>query len=118
MAIIDEMYETVDNSNLSLEEKEILRKRISEVRMTPTKMICHNFYDYYPNAIKEDRIKACDEYVKSARATGYPDEKLFSGSRWRIVDQYIPEIYAKHEKYENGETEDAKSKQMIPNDVI
>ena len=118
LAIIDEMYQTVDNSNLSLEEKKVLRERISEIRMTPTKMICHNFYDYYPNATKEERIKACDEYVKSARATGYPDEKLFSGARWRIVDQYIPEIYAKHEKYENGEIEDTKSKQMIPNDVI
>lgn len=118
LAITYEMDQTVDNSKLSKKEKKVLKQRISEVRMTPAKMICHNFYDYYPSATKEERIKACDLYVESARGTGYPDEELFSGSRWRIVDQYIPEIYEKHEKYERGEREQTNSKQMIPNDVI
>lgn len=118
LTIIDEMVETVKASDLSDSEKTTLLERISEIKMTPTKMIYNKFYDYFPNATKEERLKARDAYIESARGTGYPDEELHSGARWRIIDQYIPEMEERHSKYEAGEREGTNSKQMIPNDVI
>ena len=91
-------FHCIKNINLLKGKMIIIRTDID----TCYKRCIERFNKKFPNATKEERIKACDEYVKSARATGYSDEKLFSGARWRIVDQYIPEIYEKHEKYEQG----------------
>ena len=102
LKLTDEMYELIEKSSYSPELKKDMIRRVAEVRMTPLKMIYNKFYDYYPNASKEQRIAMREEFIKTAKLVDIPEKNHMSGGGWRFFDQYIPEMDEIHGNYEAG----------------
>ena len=118
LKLTDEMYELIEKSNYTPELKKDMIRRVAEIRSTALKMIYNRFYDYYPNASKEQRIALRDEFIKTVKLIDIPDEIQQSGDGWRLLDQYIPEMEDAHGNYETGKAEKERLKiSWVPDDI-
>ena len=102
LQITDEMYDIVNKAALSEADRKDMIRRVAEVRMTPVKMIYNKFYDYYPNATKEERIAFREEFRKTALLLDTPERFLSSGGGWKLFTQYFPEMEDRFAPYEDG----------------
>ena len=117
LKLTDEMYELIEKSSYSPELKKDMIRRVAEVRMTPLKMIYNKFYDYYPNASKEERLAMREDFIKTAKLVDIPDMNHMSGGGWRLLDQYIPEMDEVHGNYEEGlEAKEQHQAGYVPDD--
>ena len=118
LAITDEMRTCVMHADLSEELRTDMLRRVAEVRMTPLKMIYNKFYDYFPNATKDNRLAMREELIRTAKLVDVPNKFLLSGAAWRFLEQYIPEMDERHGDYEDGkQVTDAHQAGYVPDDI-